>query len=223
MRRGLVPLRRVASLRRVCSEASGRLHELLSSATVDEKRDDAKGSSVLALRHADMRVPLAALSHTTGPEGTGTSYIHGAISHEGLPLSACMPLVRHALAAAGPESPLAVAKLNGLCAWVAAMATEDLEAEFGSEAAGAVLAVANGRPRPGHSVLGQGTFRAAEPAWTALAGRFAETAAAEEANVYRDAGFFVHSIRHMADASPEGLAQSGGAMAILKKRSGSSD
>lgn len=35
------------------------------------------------------------------------------------------------------------------------------------------MAIALGRPRPGHSVLGRGTFAAAEPAWLALAARYA--------------------------------------------------
>ena len=52
-----------------------------------------------------------------------------------------------------------MAKLPGLCEWVRAKPLEELEQEFGEQAAGAAHAIALGKPRPGHSVLGMGTFR----------------------------------------------------------------
>eukprot|EP01047_Picozoa_sp_COSAG01_P036536 COSAG01_NODE_2857_length_6960_cov_44.361901_1_plen_289_part_00 len=55
---------------------------------------------------------------------------------------------------------VALAKVPKLCAWISQLPAEALEEEYGEEAAGAVTAVALSRPRPGHSVLGHGTFGA---------------------------------------------------------------
>ena len=50
--------------------------------------------------------------------------------------------------------------------------------ETAEPARGACEAIAHNRPRPGHSVLGQGTFRDAEDDWRTLALGFADRAEA---------------------------------------------
>ena len=80
------------------------------------------------------------------------------------------------------------------------------------EACEAAEAIALGRPREGHSVLGRGTFAAAEPAWVALA----ETHMEEDAEVLREILAYKSVLpgafraAHMADGDPEYLAVAGG-------------
>ncbi len=91
------------------------------------------------------------------------------------------PLIQAAtrqLAAHGAERVLAVAPLPGLCAWVVEQqAWNKLDSTtpgFSDDQPGAVEAVARGVPRPGHSVLGIGTFKAARPAFERFALEYAK-------------------------------------------------
>jgi hypothetical protein len=110
------------------------------------------------------------------------------------------------------------------CNWVAALPDGVLEAEFGSEAGGAAMAVALGKPRPGHSVLGQGTFAAAQPAWETLAERYIDDqlgrpegllGSSSELALYMEQGGTRVGIAAMQDTSPAGLATAGGAMVVV--------
>jgi hypothetical protein len=86
--------------------------------------------------------------------------------------------------------------------------------------------VALGKPRPGHSVLGQGTFAAAQPAWETLAERYiteqlelgsggGSLGDSSELALYIGHGATRVGIAAMQDTSPQGLATAGGAMAVL--------
>lgn len=109
----------------------------------------------------------------------------------------------------GASEVAGVAALEGLSAWIRdAAAWEALE----EPGAGAVEAVAKNRPRPGHSVLGQGTFRDAEADWTALALGYARNAGGE-CGAFRDAGAVLRGINYMHDASEGGLLEAGGSTA----------
>jgi hypothetical protein len=86
------------------------------------------------------------------------------------------------------------------------------------------MAVALGKPRPGHSVLGQGTFAAAQPAWETLAERYIDDqlgstegllTSSSELALYMEQGATRVGIAAMQDTSPAGLATAGGAMAVL--------
>ena len=66
------------------------------------------------------------------------------------------------------------------------------------------------RPRPGHSVLGKGTFRDAESSFTELALGFAGRDETGECAAYRGAGFALAGANWLHDASPEALADFGG-------------
>ncbi|KAJ1621886.1 hypothetical protein T492DRAFT_1066299, partial [Pavlovales sp. CCMP2436] len=189
---GLARIRPLTAVRAVWSEASAaqaehdRVRTVLRTAStafsVHEEGPSGSGGWIFRLRHADVPgVEFAQLRMTEA------RVLFGAASHENLPLVEALPLVQHAITER--HADYALAALEGLHAWVASVGEEKLATEFGEEAAGALTAVALGRPRPGHSVLGQGTFRAAAPAWAVLQSRFAaETAEAEEARLYSAAG-----------------------------------
>lgn len=148
-------------------------------------------------------------------------------------------LVREAIRDAGEygEQPQAMAGLGGLSGWVEACLrrADGAEAASASAAAGgnnasnvlerlketdavaweAVRAIATGIPRPGHSVVGAGTFRDGEEAWKALAREYVELGLAPEANLYLREGGRLVSIEHLADRNPDYLDSAGGAMARL--------
>jgi len=151
--------------RRVWSEASAldveheRLRGFVPGASVHEVPASGGGRRFSLISTAAPGVELVGL--TLAPSNA----MRGLVTHESVPLSAALRVVSHVLAAAGGATPTARAALPGLCASVAGRGAESLVYEFGDDVGGAVLAVALGRPRPGHSVLGQGTFRAAAPAW----------------------------------------------------------
>ena len=125
-----------------------------------------------------------------------------------------------------------IARLDGLCEWVVAEESWKKLLEgggnhgeggsvngFHEEMAEAVEAVAKGVPRKGHSVLGQGTFAAARPAWEELALEFARSHqdADSEATCLRDfvAGAQLAGVNWMHDSSPEAIKAAGGCTAAF--------
>ncbi|CAB9510891.1 expressed unknown protein [Seminavis robusta] len=154
----------------------------------------------------------------------------------------CLPLLDVALEDASKEAeqPQAMATLHGLCDWVAAQCHDDddnddeavssssdnknaseilhqLKIQSNDEllAYHAVRAIATGIPRPGHSVVGQGTFRDGQAAWEALANEFIDKKLADEVELYKTRGATVVAIEHLADTKPDYLKSAGGAMARL--------
>jgi len=96
----------------------------------------------------------------------------------------------------------------------------------------AVRAIATGAPRPGHSVVGAGTYRDGQMGWTALAREYARLATnddgamgldasyvgrrgLEEVALYRSREGEVTKIEHLAHTEPGYLREAGGAMARL--------
>ena len=82
-----------------------------------------------------------------------------------------MPLIdasRKYLAKRGAGRVMAVAPLPGFCQWIVSEAAwhalDDKDPGYSDDQPSAVEAVAKGVPREGHSVLGHGTFTAAQPA-----------------------------------------------------------
>lgn len=109
--------------------------------------------------------------------------------HEALPWEISAPLIRAAvddLRVGGCEAVHALAPLPGLCSWIVqGQRWESLDPArpgYAEDQPGAVEACARGQPRPGHSVLGRGTFTAAQPAIEALALEFAGGPAASAAH-----------------------------------------
>ena len=218
--------------RQLSSSAPDEAVRLLASAEVVATRHD-RGWNFLLSTPSDAETPLdlAALRCAVPEEGAAILFGAQVLAPPQLGLSvelACKPLLTHALshlAEVRRWQVVALVALPGLCEWVAALPDGALESEFGSEAGGAALAVALGRPRPGHSVLGQGTFNAAAPAWEALAERHvddlvlaAEAAGGEEGGggselaLYLGHGATRVGIAAMQDTSQEGIANAGGAM-----------
>ena len=158
------------------------------------------------------------------------------ISSESL-VKACTPLVKAALNDAGSngEQPQALASLDGLCTWVESCLAANgkgskelesivLQMDGGNEDAKvlyeACKAIATGKPRPGHRVLGAGTYRDGQPLWEKLAREYAEGGGgpdmmAAEVELYRANGMEIVAIEHLADTSTQYLKSAGGAMVRL--------
>jgi hypothetical protein len=118
---------------------------------------------------------------------------------------ACPPLLQAALQDASMvgEQPQAMASLAGLCSFVeTCFETNDtiLSAPH-PVALDACKAIATGIPRPGHSVVGVGTFRDGRAGWDVLAREFVMRGLAPEANLYKSNGGEVVNIEHLADKS----------------------
>ena len=203
---------------------------------VDEWPHPSGVATFWLLRHADTD-PAGAASFDPGADlGSGAnadvlasivqqdSILYGMKTRRPLPPSVAARLVRAAAetAAEAPEDKklTALVALPRLCAWArAGERWNDAEvlSKSNGEACEAAEAIALGRPREGHRVLGRGTFAAAEPAWVALAEAHLE----EDADVlgelmaYKSVLPGAFRAAHMADGDPEYLAVAGGAMAVL--------
>jgi len=90
----------------------------------------------------------------------------------------------------------------------------------------AVRAIATGVPRPGHSVVGQGTYRDGEEGWKSLAWEYSNLATVpfdasngvsglEEVSLYKSRDGEVASIEHLASVEADYLKVAGGAMARM--------
>ena len=147
-----------------------------AAALAAEVGGSADNQVTFVLKVQETRVAILRASMLNG----NTGLLVGTQCDPALTLSAAgTPLVRAAideLKARGAERVVAVAPLAGLCAWVVEHKLwEKLDAsapDHNPEQAGAVEAVARGVPRPGHSVLGHGTFTAARPAFERLASAY---------------------------------------------------
>lgn len=205
---------------------------------VDEWPHPSGVATFWLLRHADTD-PADAASFDPGADlGSGANadvlasivqqdaILYGMKTRRPLPPSVAARLVRAAVEkakdASGPEKKnlTALVALPRLCSWARTGERWNDAAVLSrsnGEACEAAEAIALGRPREGHSVLGRGTFAAAEPAWVALA----ETHMEEDAEVLREILAYKSVLpgafraAHMADGDPEYLAVAGGAMAVL--------
>ena len=168
-------------------------------------------------RLAELRVfePSPIGRFDAGLNGVGGVHatMHGARTHDSLPLQSASTLITYVLAAHQPGAVEAAASLPGLCNWVAAMDESErleLASMFGTSAADAAMQMATRSRRSDAQVAIR-----ARTAWEHLATRYAGSAAAEEAALFRAGGAVDTGIAWGADLRPEGLVQSGGAMALL--------
>lgn len=118
------------------------------------------------------------------------------------------------------EDPIAMASLEGFCKWIRSGIEGKVEIDKLKEmkendevSYEACKAIATGIPRPGHSVVGQGTYRDAEKGWVWLAHEFVDKELSSESELYKSNGGTLQWIDTMADMSREGLIDSGGSMA----------
>jgi hypothetical protein len=141
-------------------------------------------------------------------------------------LSACMPLLDAAMVDASEEGeqPQAVSTLHGLSVWAASALLGKTESKAVSKmqqdpemavALEAALAIATGIPRPGHSVVGQGTYRDGAAAWEELAKEYVRLHRSEECQLYQARGAELVGIELLADTSPDYMRSAGGSMARL--------
>jgi len=90
----------------------------------------------------------------------------------------------------------------------------------------AIRAIATGVPRPGHSVVGQGTYRDGKEGWKSLAWEYSNLATVpfdtsngvtglEEVSLYKSRDGEVASIEHLASVDADYLKVAGGAMARM--------
>ena len=133
------------------------------------------------------------------------------------------PLVQTAVQDAGSngEQVQALAALHGLSDWVQAQllkkddpaVSATLFADMTEEELKAITSIATGIPRPGHSVVGMGTYTAGERAWLHLAQAFATTTTCTECALYSSQGAQLVQMEHLAETLPAYLRSAGGTMA----------
>lgn len=138
-------------------------------------------------------------------------------------LDLCGPLLDAALVDASEpgQQPQALSSLMGLCSWVTKCIEGAEESQvlsklkMGEDDASyqAVKAIATGVPRPGHSVVGVGTYRDGEKGWKALSQEFVQLEKSDEVKLYLSRGGELVSVEHLAEQSEEYLRSAGGAMA----------
>ena len=123
----------------------------------------------------------------------------------------------------GAQRVVALAPLHGLCGWIVSEAAwERVDSSmpgFDPEQPAAVEAVARGVPRAGHSVLGVGTFKAAEPAFKHLALEYAARCTGDadsEVAMYSAAGAEIVGINWMHAQDEEALRDCAGCTVSMR-------
>jgi len=178
-----------------------------------------------SIRHQILSEKLASLY-------VSRNIVFGASSNSDM-LKYCGPLVDVAISRAEEEGDQvhAMATLHGLCDWVVNLleTAENPNSTSSSEITKeekqvlgtiipetisyeAVKAIATGIPRPGHSVVGQGTYRDGKDGWILLAKQFAEQQKGGEVDLYKSKGAEPVEIEFLADTSERYLKSAGGSM-----------
>ena len=198
--------------------------DLLSNAIIHRIGDDAYGkrSYVLIPHGTDLDLALKVDKLQLARIFADRNYIYGAKVVQrtlGSQTKVCKSLLELALedSKSQGESPIALASLDGLSKWVTNSAEgaahmKQLE-NMDQTVYEACKAIATGVPRPGHSVVGQGTYRDGETGWTDLASNYVKFKQSEEALLYGDNGGKFVDIDHLADTSRENMMGAGGAIA----------
>ena len=166
---------------------------------------------------------LRAATMPSGQSGGLTGLLIGAQSDPALPLSSIGPKListaREELSLRGVERILAVAPLAGFCEWICQERGWE-NAAFSADEAASIEAIAKGVPRPGHSVLGQGTFKAGKAGMEKLAMAYATTALRanqdSEMCMFADAGAEPQGINYMHAHDPEALRDCAGCTVTLR-------
>ena len=183
---------------------------------------------VLSVEGTAVALMRAALMPSGQTTGGPTGLLIGAQCDPALSLSSVgVPLIRAArneLKLRGCDRVVAVAPLTGLCEWVASEAAwERLDAsapDYHPDQPGSVEAIAKGVPRPGHSVLGQGTFKAAQPAMVKLAMEYASTSALDdpdaEVAMFAASGAKANKVNWMHATDPDALRDCAGCTVTMQ-------
>ena len=159
----------------------------------------------------------------SGQSGDTTGLLIGAQADPAVPLalvgSKLVSAARDELRGRGATRSMAVAPLPGFCEWILREKAWDSPA-FSPDENASVEAIAKGQPRPGHSVLGQGTFKAAQPAIEKLALAYATTELRvnqdSEVCMFAEAGAEVERVNYMHAQDPEALRECAGCTVSMR-------
>jgi len=210
------------------AEVSGswKLHEdEVEAKAMEAEASSAPGSQltlVLSVEDTAVAILRSALM-PTNQSGGATGLLIGTQVDPALSLSTVGPplieAARSRLEARGVARVVAVAPLPGLCEWIVAKQAWT-SPNFDELQAGAVEAIAKGIPRPGHSVLGQGTYRDGRGAMETLAMKYASTVLCSDADsevaMFVDAGAEPASVNYMHATDPDALRESAGCTVSLR-------
>ena len=177
---------------------------------------------VLSLEETAVAILRTALMPTGQSDGH-TGLLIGAQVDPALSLASVGPpliqAAREELQQRGVERVVAVAPLPGLCDWIVACTAWE-NANFDADQAGAVEAIAKGIPRPGHSVLGQGTYKAGRGAIETLAMKYATTVLMSDADaevaMFSAAGAEPAGVNYMHATDPDSLRDCAGCTVSLR-------
>eukprot|EP00961_Rhodomonas_salina_P121221 1631692-Rhodomonas_salina.1 len=159
----------------------------------------------------------------SGPSGALTGLLVGANSDPALPLSSVGPkLISTAceeLKLRDVDNIVAVAPLAGFCEWIRRESAWD-SGTFSPDESASIEAIAKGVPRPGHSVLGQGTFKAGRAGMEQLAMAYATTELRANQDsamcMYADAGAELQGINYMHATDPDALSDCAGCTVVMQ-------
>ncbi len=222
--------------------SNAKVHCISQEGETDNSKHYAKRQYILLPNDISLDLALKVDKLHLARLSANRNMIHGAKVVQrslGIESNVCMPLLNQARkdAVANGECLNALASLDGLSKWVSTAMEEYEEIEStrsdqtsdvdkydileilskwkldDQEMYDAVKAIATGIPRPGHSVVGQGTYRDGEQGWKVLAALYVKKGLSPEALLYEKGGGELNSIEHLADTSREGLKYCGGAMA----------
>mmetsp|Transcript_15663 Transcript_15663/g.23731 ORF Transcript_15663/g.23731 Transcript_15663/m.23731 type:complete len:246 (+) Transcript_15663:61-798(+) len=193
-------------------------------------RDDERRTYMLVPEDLDLKLALKVDKLQLARLFAEGNHIYGAKVVQrslGSYAQVCKPLLQMALKdAANGEPVVALASLDGLTKWVVGgiEGKHDIETlqrleDDNKKIYEACVAIATGIPRPGHSVVGQGTYRDGEIGWTQLAAEYVNRKDDGESLLYEESGGKLIGIDHLADTSREGLMEAGGSMARYKFQS----
>jgi hypothetical protein len=195
------------------------LSTIVESATVHRRGDDSYGSREYLLLPPNTDLDNAD-EWKIASLHAHRNIVFGARAFQNRSLvEVCTPLLNVALTECSKngEQPQAISALYGLCRWVSgSLETNEMLRDLQDSdpvAFEAVKAISTGVPRPGHSIVGRGTFRDGEVAWTQLAKAFVEAEPPDECQLYLQAGGELVGIESLADTKPDYLKSAGGAMA----------
>jgi hypothetical protein len=196
---------------------------LLSDAVVHKRGDPGYGSREYLLLPANATLEQVKVEPKVSIASlfAHKNIIFGArVHHSSFEIvPACTPLLQAALqdAAIVGEQPQAMASLTGLSRFVRSCFDQDeiILKEMDVVTLEACKAMATGIPRPGHSVVGVGTYRDGQIGWEIFAREFVKRNLSQEANLYKSKGAEVVGIEHLADKSEAYLKAAGGAMCRL--------
>jgi len=212
--------------------ASSRDHTSLLSSATKHRIDHPDGSkeyinfasnTSLEMALKVNKLHLGRVRVRTDPETNTTVIFDAKVIQKALGgmESVCGPLIDMALNDANGTVE-GLASMPELCRWVSKgvdgkesiNALQKLIDEGGDQKYfEAIKAIATGIPRPGHSVVGIGTYKDGRDGWINLAMEHINMGHSDQGELYKSRNAKLVGIDYLADDSKDGLISSGGAIA----------